>query len=210
VKHRRTRFQRATQAAYSRHELDHAGRDKVIVSEIAQESSVLPDPSTRKIRRVVTGLNEAGRSTIVEDAVSPHATCFLDCPYAVGTDLWVTTATPVENSGEPVDLPNGRPDIVPPQLGSIFRTVEFPAAHLAPSGPDGEPLTPWMHETPSLDYCIVLSGELYALLEESETRLAAGDVLIQRGVKHAWSNRSDAAAVVAFVMISGTLPSPDE
>ena len=60
---------------------------------------------------------------------------------------------------------------------------------------------PGMHKTSTVDYAIVLSGEIYALMDEGEVLLAAGDVLIQRGTNHAWSNRTDAPAYVAFVLI---------
>ena len=60
---------------------------------------------------------------------------------------------------------------------------------------------PGFHKTASVDYAIVLSGEIYALMDEGETLLKQGDVLVQRGTNHAWSNRSDAPAVLAFVLI---------
>ncbi len=60
---------------------------------------------------------------------------------------------------------------------------------------------PGFHKTASIDYVIVLSGEIYALMDEGEVLLKAGDVLIQRGTSHAWSNRTDAPAYLAFVLI---------
>ncbi len=63
------------------------------------------------------------------------------------------------------------------------------------------PRHPGFHKTASLDYAIVLSGEIYALLDEGEVLLRAGDVLIQRGTNHAWSNRTGEPARVAFVLI---------
>ena len=64
-----------------------------------------------------------------------------------------------------------------------------------------EPRHPGFHKIGSVDYAIVLSGEIYALLDEGEVRLTAGDVLIQRGTNHAWSNRTNAPAVLAFVLV---------
>ncbi len=58
-----------------------------------------------------------------------------------------------------------------------------------------------MHRTRSIDYAIVLSGEIWAVMDEGETKMVAGDVLIQRGTNHAWANRSNAPCVVAFVLI---------
>ena len=65
----------------------------------------------------------------------------------------------------------------------------------------GSPRHPGFHKTSSVDYAIVLSGEIYALMDEGEVLLEAGDVLIQRGTNHAWSNRSDEPAYLAFVLV---------
>ena len=65
----------------------------------------------------------------------------------------------------------------------------------------GSPRHPGFHKTSSVDYAIVLSGEIYALMDEGEVLLKAGDVLVQRGTNHAWSNRTDAPAYLAFVLI---------
>ena len=63
-----------------------------------------------------------------------------------------------------------------------------------------------MHQTDTVDYAIVLEGEIVAVLEEAETVLKAGDILIQRGTNHAWSNRSGTSCKVAFVLIDGQRP----
>jgi quercetin dioxygenase-like cupin family protein len=60
-----------------------------------------------------------------------------------------------------------------------------------------------MHVTPTIDYAIVLQGELYAVMDQDETLMKAGDVLIQRGTNHAWSNRSGAIARIAFILVDG-------
>jgi hypothetical protein len=65
----------------------------------------------------------------------------------------------------------------------------------------GSPRHPGFHKTSSVDYAIVLAGEIYALMDEGEVLLKQGDVLVQRGTNHAWSNRSDAPAYLAFVLI---------
>jgi uncharacterized cupin superfamily protein len=61
---------------------------------------------------------------------------------------------------------------------------------------------PGMHRTGTVDYCIVLSGEIWAVLDEGEVLLRAGDCLVQRGTNHAWSNRSDAPCTIAFVLVA--------
>jgi uncharacterized cupin superfamily protein len=63
---------------------------------------------------------------------------------------------------------------------------------------------PGMHRTRTLDYAIVLSGEIYAVLDEGEVLLEAGDVLVQRGTNHAWSNRSERPCRIAFVLVDAT------
>jgi quercetin dioxygenase-like cupin family protein len=69
---------------------------------------------------------------------------------------------------------------------------------------DATSATPMMHKTASVDYAIVLSGEVWAVMDEGETCMKAGDVLIQRGTNHAWSNRSSEPAFVAFVLVGAT------
>ena len=59
-----------------------------------------------------------------------------------------------------------------------------------------------MHKTPTVDYAIVLSGEIYAVMDEGETLMRGGDCLVQRGTNHAWSNRSNATCLVAFILVS--------
>jgi uncharacterized cupin superfamily protein len=60
-----------------------------------------------------------------------------------------------------------------------------------------------MHKTQTVDYAIVLQGEIYAVMDEGETLMRAGDVLIQRGTNHAWANRSQQMARICFVLIDG-------
>ena len=66
----------------------------------------------------------------------------------------------------------------------------------------------WFHKTPTLDFAICLDGEIWALLDEDETRMLPGDVLIQRGTSHAWANRTDKPARMAFVLIDGVDDGP--
>ena len=112
--------------------------------------------------------------------------------------------------GQPQRLP-------PPKNGSKFRVVEYPpdskrvAALHGPTharrqvgGLCARPANkrhPGFHKTDTIDYAIVLSGEIYALMDEGEVLLKAGDVLIQRGTNHAWSNRTEQPCCIAFVLI---------
>jgi mannose-6-phosphate isomerase-like protein (cupin superfamily) len=171
----------------------------------------------KPIRRVVTGHNAEGLSVFVQDGAAPQV--YRRSPgSAVVTDLWETRGAPADNRGnaEVTDHPFR---LAPPKTGSVFRIVEYPPdrerlAALAKERAEGDdgsghisaldsgsPRHPGFHKTHSVDYAIVLSGEIYALMDEGEVLLAAGDVLIQRGTNHAWSNRADAPAHVAFVLI---------
>ena len=172
---------------------------------------------TKPVRRVVTGHNVAGKSIFLSDAASPHV--YQRRPGSViVTELWETTSTPADNRGD-ADAINHGFHLAPPKTGSAFRIIEYPpdrervaalAAEL--SEPDdgsgriesadrNNPRHPGFHKTDSTDYAIVLAGEIYALMDEGEVLLKAGDVLVQRGTNHAWSNRTDAPCTLAFVLI---------
>jgi mannose-6-phosphate isomerase-like protein (cupin superfamily) len=170
----------------------------------------------RKIRRVVTGHDARGKSVIVSDGPSPHVLMIPGRDDFGLTNLWVTDGAPASNVGN-ADAA-ARPVVLePPAGGSIFRVVEFPPDKVAASfdrkaafssmgadhamDPDAS-RHPGMHKTATVDYAIVLSGEIWALMDEGETLLKAGDCLVQRGTNHAWSNRSDAPCLVAFILVS--------
>ena len=189
---------------------------------MSQSSSakVAPGPEIKPFRRVVTGHDAQGQSIITSDAVTPHVMPIMDQPNFAVTDFWKTFATPADNgaatAGDPCALPI---QVAPPVSGSVFRVVQFPpdkewAAKAAAMGgsvaidetakaaPTGGPVRhAHMHRTRSIDYAIVLSGEIWAVMDDGETKMTAGDVLIQRGTNHAWANRSNAPCVVAFVLI---------
>jgi len=170
----------------------------------------------REIRRIVTGHDEKGRSVIVNDGPSPHVLTLPGRPDFALTNLWVTDTTPASNDGS-ADAAARKVVLEPPAGGTIFRVVEFPPesrartfdreAAFAAMGahhaldPEGA-RHPGMHKTSTVDYAIVLSGEIYALMDEGETLMKAGDTLVQRGTNHAWANRSDAPCLVAFILVS--------
>ena len=143
----------------------------------------------RAFRRVVTGHAESGEAGFVEDATCPHA--YPITGGVITTEFWCHTGPP-DNRATYSDPVAADIAIPPPPGGSVLRIVEFPA------DPD---LQPYQHRTASLDYCVVLDGEIYALVGEEERFMRAGDVLIQRGTTHAWANRSDKPCQVLFVLI---------
>ena len=170
----------------------------------------------RPIRRVVTGHDARGRSIFVSDAPSPHVLTIPGRPDFALTNLWVTDRAPASNAGN-ADAANRRVVLEPPRSGAIFRIVEFPPDQ-APGGFDRKAAFaamgahramdpdasrhPGMHKTDTVDFALVLSGEIWALMDEGETLLRAGDTLVQRGTNHAWSNRSDQPCLVAFILVS--------
>ena len=173
----------------------------------------------RPIRRVITGNDAQGRSIIASDGASPNTIAISDSPAFGMTDLWVTFGAPADNSG--AGDPAARKIVLePPARGTIFRVVEFPPdaqiagqfdrvkafeAIGAPGALDPSAARhPGMHRTHSVDYAIVLSGEIWAVMDVGETLLRAGDCLIQRGTNHAWSNRSTAPCLVAFILVDAS------
>jgi mannose-6-phosphate isomerase-like protein (cupin superfamily) len=171
---------------------------------------------TKNVRRVVTGHNAAGKSIFIVDAPTPHV--FQRTKgSAIVHELWETDGTPADNRGSADAIARGH-RLPPPKSGSVFRVIEYPpdserlaalahdAAHPDDSGraeatDRNNPRHAGFHKTATIDYAIVLSGEIYAMMDEGEVLLKAGDVLIQRGTNHAWSNRTNESAFVAFVLI---------
>jgi quercetin dioxygenase-like cupin family protein len=169
------------------------------------------------MRRVVTGHDARGKSVIVRDEPSPHVLEVPGMPGLSLTNLWVTEQAPADNAGG-ADAA-ARPVVLePPPGGTIFRIVDFP-----PEGPPGPGFDrarafqsmgaghamdpdasrhPAMHKTDTVDYALVLDGEIWALMDEGETLLRAGDCLIQRGTNHAWSNRTTRPCRMAFILVS--------
>jgi mannose-6-phosphate isomerase-like protein (cupin superfamily) len=172
---------------------------------------------TKSVRRVVTGHDVDGRSTFLIDGPTPHVFS-RSKGSAIVHELWETTRTPADNRSNSDAIARGH-RLPPPQGGSVFRVIEYPPdserlaaiAHEEKLPDDGSgraaaidrnsPRHPGFHKTATIDYAIVLSGEIFAMMDDGEVLLQAGDVLIQRGTNHAWSNRTNETAVVAFVLI---------
>jgi Cupin domain len=174
----------------------------------------------RSFRRVVTGHDAVGRSKFIIDAPSPHVFSRTK-GSAIVHELWETTSTPADNRGGGDAIQRGH-RLPPPQNGSVLRIIEYPPdserlsaiareQHLPDDGSGraaasdrNNPRHAGFHKTATIDYAIVLEGEIYAMMDNGEVLLKAGDVLVQRGTNHAWSNRTEQNAVVAFVLIDAT------
>ncbi len=170
-----------------------------------------------KIRRLVTGHDASGKSIFLTDGSATSTLAVPAVPGLVVTDLWETTTTPADNRGDK-DAADRPVHLEPAPTGTICRVVEFPPdkswqgkgdkaataafeAMGAGHAKAAHSSNPMMHKTASVDYAIVLKGEIWAVMDDSERRMAAGDILIQRGTNHAWSNRTDAPALVAFILV---------
>jgi mannose-6-phosphate isomerase-like protein (cupin superfamily) len=175
---------------------------------------------TVKIRRIVTGVNAQGRAVIIEDGLA-RKTVTRPALSVEAALLWVTDESPVDLSKytDPADREIG---VAPPERGSILRVVDFlpdpnrkidNEAFLREMGlahPATDGRHPFMHRTRSIDYAIILQGEIDMLLDEGEVHVRAGDILIQRGTNHAWVNRSSEPCRIVFVLIDAVdFPPPN-
>ena len=168
-----------------------------------------------RVRRVVTGHDANGKSMFLMDGHAPNIKEMASMPGLALTDLWETTTAPASNSG--IKDAAARPvKLEPPLDGSILRIVEFPPDKVwrdsadalasfksigAGHAKDTSNSDPMMHTTATIDYIIVLKGEIFAIMENGETLLKAGDILVQRGTNHSWSVRGDEPCIVAAILI---------
>jgi mannose-6-phosphate isomerase-like protein (cupin superfamily) len=162
----------------------------------------------KPVRRVVTG-HRAGKAVVIHDGAAPNQK-LRQASGLVSTLLWVTEETPAEISRS-ADRAAREIGVPPPANGTIFRVVDFPPeegprsreAILREMGvaAGGSARHHGMHRTRSVDYAVVLEGEIDMLLDDAEVHLKAGDVLVQQGTDHAWVNRGRAPCRIAFVLI---------
>ena len=149
----------------------------------------MTDTNAGKVRRVVTGLDANGRSVIVLDDAAPSKSAGSGEAVRTLFDAWATVSTSADSAKE------GGPGLGP--NATELRIVELPPGHVRE-----------MHRTDTIDYGLVISGELYAIMESGETLLRPGDVIVQRGTNHAWQNRSSGPARIAFINMSGQKTDP--
>jgi hypothetical protein len=171
----------------------------------------------KAVRRIICVDNADGKSEAIADGPAPDVRIDPARPGFASTRIWVTDATPARIKGirDTVDMPH---TLEPPPRGSVCRIVTFPpdrvfsgkigareveayfsamgsprASTYGPKAPH-----PYMQQTRTLDFCLVLEGEITLVLDLEEVHLRAGDTVIQRGTNHAWSNRSNAPCVIAI------------
>lgn len=177
-----------------------------------------------KIRRVVTGHDESGKSVFVSDEFAPRACAFTSIPGHAMAQIWATDSLPDLRLGHD-DPTASNPSLIPPVGGTSIAIFDFPPDEVMQNPTDPahafgelaaalpglietfEPSAPGMHTTATIDYGIILEGELWLELDNGETRLVkAGDVVIQNGTRHAWRNRTNHIARALFVMIGAVEP----
>lgn len=155
----------------------------------------------RHARRVVTGHTAEGKSVVLTDGAPPNVR-----DRGTGVDfieIWNTQATPaiiLAEEPEPTEGPLVTP---PPPHGTKIRFNDFFPGHIDKLPPRADGRHKMMHRTKSIDYGIVLEGEIWMILDDSEVLLKAGDVVVQRGTDHAWENRSDTVCRMAFILVAG-------
>lgn len=163
----------------------------------------------RRVRRIVTGENAAGKSVFISDGPTPNFTANPSAPVA--QVVWATGESRAEGADP---APAGHPFDFHSKGGSLLRIVDFPSDDVYDKAAlelfldangvrdrSGNARHFWFHKTHSLDYAIVLEGEIYAMMDEGETLMRAGDVLVQRATNHSWSNRSGKPCRMAFVLL---------
>jgi mannose-6-phosphate isomerase-like protein (cupin superfamily) len=171
-----------------------------------------------EIRRIVTGLDPSGKAIVMFDSAMQLMS--FRSPNPAG-EMWVTPKSPIDYSWTD-DRAKIKVPLVPPKGGTIFRIVDF-----VPITPKIEqmdinmmmkvvgdhapakglpPRHPMMHRTRSLDYAIIISGEIDMLLDDTEVHLKAGDVVVQQATNHAWVNRGKEVCRIAFILMDGQEP----
>jgi len=171
------------------------------------------------IRRVVTGLDANNKAVVMFDSRMP----LQSGPYGLtSTNLWVTNSYPLGFSfkDDTSAIPVG---VSPLDNGTKFRVVEFPPLDAATEAKmergflmkavgaaapaRGLPVThPLMHRTRSVDYAVVLSGEIDMMLDDSVVHLKPGDTIVQQATNHAWVNRGTQTCRILFVLMDSKQP----
>lgn len=169
-----------------------------------------------RMRRVVTGHDKSGRSVFLQDGKAKNIKEMDSMPGLALTDLWETTGAPASNEGDE-DAVKRPVRLEPPPGGTIVRIVEFPPDSMwrgkadakaafdsigAGHAKDKSNADPMMHKTATVDYIIVLKGQIVAIMEKGERLLKKGDILIQRGTNHSWSVRGKKPCMVAAILVS--------
>ena len=175
----------------------------------------------KPVRRIVTGHNDQGKAIISSDSSTPTVYQIPSVPGIVFHEVWGTQQTPaiIANDDDPT---LASVTLQPARNGTKIRVVDIPPDSIQNSASDEDLAEAFadigashaadtqankrhkiMHRTETIDYGILLSGELWLMVDEGEVQLNPGDIVVQRGTNHAWSNRSQETARIAFILIDG-------
>lgn len=146
------------------------------------------------IRRIVSGMRSDGTQGVIEDGQPPHVVTIDAERGLFRTDIWSSSTMPYDN-GDPADPTLTWPDDLfsPLPNGTACFVMEIP--------PDDPESPPDLHRTDTLDYIVILRGEIHAIFADEERLVKAGDILVQRGTPHGWSNRSGQPCTFLAVML---------
>ncbi|HEV2572451.1 MAG TPA: cupin domain-containing protein [Beijerinckiaceae bacterium] len=146
------------------------------------------------LRRVVTGHDKAGRAVVKIDEISTNIRN--NRPGATSYVIWSTNAWPISSDDE--TDPTSRVISTTEENGTVFRIIRYDPG-----------VVPRRHRTDSIDYAVVLSGEIDMELDGETVHLRAGDTLVQRATVHNWVNRGSEPCIIAFVLVSAKSPTVD-
>jgi len=168
----------------------------------------------KPIRRIVTGHDATGRSVFLTDGPAPDVFPALATPAMTIHLMWRTTSAPASFEGNEDMAPAGLRIPTAPQQrgGTVFRFADIPpdrelgdqrdmGRHGVKVTAEGRRCHVMFHQTDTIDYALVMEGEIWAVLDDDEVLMKQGDVLIQRGTGHAWSNRSEKPCRMAFILV---------
>ena len=188
------------------------------MTEIARKHEMKP------VRRIVTIDDAEGQSLAIADGLSPDRTADPARPGFVSERIWVTDASPPQIGAYRDAVLHHPQRLEPPRGGSVCRIVTFPpddvfrgkvgaaeveAYFRAMGSPAASTFSakaphPYMQKTPTLDFCLVLEGEITLVLDDgSATTVGRGELVVQRGTDHAWENRSEQPVRILFVLVAG-------
>ena len=177
----------------------------------------------RAIRRVVTGHDKSGKAVVLSDGAVPVVHSNPMRPGQMSYEVWKTSAMPIPLAAVESEPTGGKRQLHPVPGGTVFRISEVPpesdairnmtpeqsrAAFAASNAEDASTWGrggrhPLMHRTETVDYAVVLEGEITLIMDEGDVKLKAGDVVIQRGTNHAWRNHTDKPTRMLYVLMDG-------
>ncbi|PVZ42517.1 cupin domain-containing protein [Pseudomonas sp. CC120222-01a] len=174
-----------------------------------------------EFKRVVTGHDGKGQAVVMSAGATPHNFPLKAVPGTIFYEVWNTASSPapIDNADDPTNQPL---QLSPGPLGSVIRVVdispdsvqnqvsaqeasdlfaEIGEAHAGTGKADSKHKL--MHRTETVDYGIVTEGEVWLVLDDGEVHLKRGDIVVQRGTNHAWSNRTEQMARMVFILLDG-------